>query len=161
MVTQHIWVLACPSAVPTLLSVSFLLTHSSCSFMAPTHPSLRLTQGLLLRTFLLRVSLLLPLMLTLILSPCLRFRFCRRKNLNCSVGPHYSYELDFSHWATSQSSDQPRCCLSVAGFHSCPNSCIPGPKAKVGNSEQRTPLKWLWMWRVRRCNRLLYKPACT
>ena len=157
MVTQHLWVLACPSAAPLSSLVSFLLTHSSCSFMAPTHPSLRLTQGLLLRTFLLRVSLLLPLMLKLILSPCLTFRFCRRKNLNCSVGPHYPSELDFSHWATSQPSDQPRCCLSVAGFHSCPHSCVLGPQGKVGNSEQRTALKWLWMWRVRRCNMPLCK----
>ena len=85
--TQHLWVLACPSAVPTPLC---LITHSSCSFVAPTHPSLLLTQGFNLELSFC-VSLLLPLMPTLILSPCLRFKFCRRKDLNCSVGPQDPY----------------------------------------------------------------------
>lgn len=89
--TQHLWALASPSAVPTPLC---LITHSSCSFAAPTHPSLLLTQGFNLELSFC-VSLLLPLMPTLILSPCLRFKFCRRKDLNCSVGPRDPYGLDF------------------------------------------------------------------
>ena len=48
-------------------------------------------------------------------------------------------------WIFPQSSDRPGCCLLLMGFHSFPNSWILGPKCKADNSEQRNPLKGLWV----------------
>lgn len=106
--------------------------------MAPIHPSLILTQGFYLE-----------------LSFCVSLCFCPntdtnpfsmsytqnlQKDLKCSVGPQYPCGLNFSHWAASQSSDQPRCYLSISRVPLLSKQLYPGSQGAKWITQNREPL---------------------